>query len=427
MRKVNIKTLGCKVNQSESASLEAILKDNNYEIVDNESEADICVVNTCTVTAKSDYQSRQFIRRSARAGAKVIATGCYAQTRPEELSVLEGIELVVGNSEKDSLLSHINNLARDVTVASSDGEIEKGKLSQKPYHSGRSRAFLKLQDGCDFSCSYCTVPKARGSSRSLPAVEVMDAFENLQRDGYREVVITGIHIGSYGKDLIPEVSLIDIVKEAALRFPDIRIRLSSIEPQEFDDEFLSLIQQGRVCPHLHIPLQSGSDRILRLMNRGYNTYEYKQLINKIITVCPDISIGTDLITGFPGESEQDFTDTVNYLRQIPFTYFHVFPYSKRPDTAAENMDGQISGTLKKERVKKLRHISDEFKKIYILKQLGRQLNVIVEYNNDNNMYNNALSENYLKISLKSKGLKPGKLVPVMIKSITDTMIIGEPL
>ena len=414
------------MNQSESASIEGVLRNNDYEIVDHSDSPDVCVINTCTVTAKSDYQSRQLIRKAVRSGARVIATGCYAQLKPKEISEIEGIDIVLGNSEKDGLLNYIQKVSGN-NKPSVLVDQPTAPLKLNPYYSKRSRAFLKIQDGCNFSCTYCTVPLARGRSRSLGKRDVLEAVDKLAKDGYKEIVITGIHIGSYGSDLVRKSSLYEIVKEITESYPQIRIRLSSIEPQEFQMEFLDLIKEGKVCSHLHIPLQSGSDRILKAMNRRYSTGFFEQLINSILTECPDISIGTDLITGFPGESDTDFNTTVKFIKKLPISYLHVFPYSKRPNTKAALFEKQIDEKIRKNRVKKLLEMSKHKKLSYMKRSLGAILDVIVENKNKTGDYYSAISDNYLKVHIQSDSLASMQNLRVKFISLTDTELIAQPL
>lgn len=423
--KVSIQTLGCKVNQSESASIEGVLRRNDYQIVKHTDNPDICIINTCSVTAKSDYQSRQLIRRAAKSGAKVIATGCYAQLKPDEVSDIEGLDMVLGNSAKDELMKYLTNVSKNNTSVIVDPP--SAPLRSGPYYSNRSRAFLKIQDGCNFSCSYCTVPLARGKSRSLDEMSVIKAVDNLVADGFREVVLTGIHIGSYGVDLEPESSLLTLMDLITKNYSQIRIRLSSIEPQEFQQEFLHFIREGKVCSHLHIPLQSGSDRILKAMNRRYTTGFYEQLINSILTECPDISIGTDVITGFPGESDSDFNTTVKFIEKLPISYLHVFPYSKRPDTKACVLNNHNNDLVIKSRANRLREISKEKKYTYMKRSLGSVVNVIVERRIGNNGFFHAISDNYLRIHIKADKLFPRQNLKVRVISLTDDVLIAQPL
>ena len=425
--KIAIQTLGCKVNQSESASIEGNLRNHDFEIVMHGDNPDICIINTCTVTAKSDYQSRQLIRKAARSGAKVIVTGCYAQLKPDELTSIEGVSHVVGNADKSNILKlidrlHENNDRPGVHVSGPDFPLFK-----QPYHSVRTRAFLKIQDGCNLSCSYCAINRARGKSRSLPVDNAVESALSMEKDGYKEIVLTGIHIGSYGLDLNPRSSLSEIVQILSDACPDIRFRLSSLEPSEIDRDLLSLFKRDNICNHLHIPLQSGSDRILKAMGRGYRTSSFKQVINRIITEYPHISIGTDVIVGFPGEYEDEFKQTMDFIESMPFSFIHVFPYSRRPETRAFSMDGQIKDAIKKVRVQKLIE-AGEIKKIsYIKSNLGSILNVIVEKMSSNNGYYNAISDNYLKLLVKGRRIKPGDRLDVNVISLTGSKLIAQAL
>lgn len=427
--RIAITTLGCKVNQSESASIKGILREDGHKIVNQTDSPDVCIINTCTVTAKSDYQSRQMIRRAVKSGAKVIATGCYAQLRPAELLKIKGVDFILGNSEKEKVHEYIqriyeknNNSKNSVYVNSPDFN-----LTLKAYSSERARAFLKIQDGCNFSCSYCTVPLARGRNRSLTPDYVLQAARRFSDEGYREIVLTGIHIASYGYDLQPKSSLIAIIDKLARSFPHIRIRLSSIEPREFKNEFLELITAGIVCRHLHIPLQSGSDRILKEMNRGYTIFFYKKLIEKIITECPDISIGTDIIAGFPGEDNNAFQETVSFVEELPFSYLHVFPYSKRPNTPASDLGNQISGAVKKERVRILSEIGKKKKNNYISRYLGWELDVIVEGKTSTPGLYKAISDNYVRPFVLADCLFSGQRLSVKAINFTEGQLHSIPL
>jgi threonylcarbamoyladenosine tRNA methylthiotransferase MtaB len=424
--KIAIQTLGCKVNQSESSSMEGVLRDNNYEIVGPSGNPDICIINTCTVTAKSDQESRRLIRKAVRSGAKVIATGCYAQLRHDEMFDIKGLNLVIGNSGKGEILKYLARVTSEnrgaVLVEPPDIP-----LKAQPYFSSRSRAFLKIQDGCNSSCSYCTVPFARGKSRSLSEKDVLYGMSKLTADGYKEVVLSGIHIGSYGMDLNPVCSLIKIVNDIACAFPGVRVRLSSLEPREFDFGYLQLMKSGNVCRHLHIPLQSGSDKVLKAMNRGYSTSFYEQLINRIITTNPDISIGTDIVVGFPGETDKDFDDTVKFIEDMPFSYLHVFPYSQRPGTKAALLEDQITDTVKKSRARRLIDISNLKKYDYNIRNLDSELNVIVENKFGNSSIYSSISSNYLRILIASRGLHQGQIIKVRVKALTEEGIIAEPV
>lgn len=443
--KISITTLGCKVNQAESASIEGTMRGHGHEIVpmlrDTDKPGmscdrpDVCIINTCTVTAKSDYQSRQMIRRAVKSGARVIATGCYAQLRPEELSKIKGLDFILGNSEKGNLQEYLYKLSPKSPENPPEILVESPETPMKlgPYCSNRSRAFLKIQDGCNFSCSYCAVPMARGESRSLNPADVLNAVEKLVADGYEEIVLTGIHIGSYGLELKPESSLLEIVNKILNVNPLIRLRLSSIEPREFKKDFLLLIKQagttrsrGRLCPHVHIPLQSGSDNILKLMKRGYSISFFKKLINEIVLAHADISIGTDIIVGFPGESENDFRETVNLLEELPLSYIHVFPYSQRPNTSAAGLKGQVSNQVKRKRVNIILEIAINKKNAYLTRHLGKTLNVIVEKKEATNCFYRSISDNYLRPLVRADNLNVGSSLQVKAVSFCDGELISIP-
>ena len=426
--KIAITTLGCKVNQADSASILGALKEKGYEIVPTfRDNPDICIVNTCAVTAKSDYQSRQMIRKAAKSGAKVIATGCYAQLRSDELTKIKGVNLILGNSQKDRLPEYLDKLSQNNDKPLQVVETPAAPLTLKPYFSNRTRAFLKIQDGCGLSCSYCTVPLARGKNRSLSSQDVLNAVNKFNTDGYKEIVLTGIHIGSYGLDLQPKSDLLEIMHNISILYPDIRLRLSSIEPQEFKKDLLTLIKEGMICPHLHIPLQSGSDNILKTMNRGYSVSFYKKLIDDIISICPDISIGTDIIVGFPGEEDKEFEHTVRLIEELPFSYIHVFPYSKRPDTKAARLPQQVKNSAKKERSKIILDIAINKKNIYISKQLGKKLDVIVEKKDITTGFYKTISDNYLRPLVHANNLILGQRLKIEAISLVNGELFGVPL
>ena len=404
-----------------------MLREKGHEVVRDNENPDICVINTCTVTAKSDYQSRQIIRRAIRTGARVIATGCYAQLRPEKLSKIKGIDLVIGNSHKDKLLEYLDNNTSNGSGPDILIDLPDTPLSSRPYYSERARAFLKIQDGCNFSCTYCAVPIARGKSRSLEPIKVIKSVEELTDAGYKEIVLTGIHIGLYGVDLKIKTSLYEIVEKILKSNPISRIRLSSLEPNEFDDKFLDLIKEGALCSHLHIPLQSGSDNILKKMNRGYNTSYFRKVVERIISKCPDISIGTDLIVGFPGESEQDFSKTLRFIDEMPLSYIHTFRYSKRADTAAESFPEHINNILKKDRAKKVMKIGENKKINYITSMLGRKLDVIVENKTVKGSYYRGISNNYIRPLLRANDLIAGQRLSVLAVSVDNNELICEPI
>ena len=297
---------------------------------DSATVADVVVVHTCTVTSKSDSQCRQAIRKLVRENpeARVLITGCYARLRPDDLTAIGGIVFI--QNDFSDILQYLDSIKTSPVGPTPERSIE---------FLGRSRAFVKIQDGCDSNCSYCIVPKARGKSRSQSPEAIIEDIGRFEDAGYREIVLTGVHIGTYGKDLVPETSLAGLLNILLGKFDGLRFRLSSIEPGEIDETLLDLLGSGRICPHLHLPLQSASPRILKLMKRPYSPREYKRLVEKILTMSPYTAIGTDVMVGFPSETDADFQQTKTFVDSLPLAYFHVFVYSIRPDTPAATLKG----------------------------------------------------------------------------------------
>ncbi len=405
--KVAVLTLGCRVNQSESAAIEGTLKVNGVTIVDLKEIPDICIVNTCTVTAKSDYTSRQLIRKAANTGAKVIVTGCYSHLKKDEVRSMPGAIEIVDNTQKHKI-----------------ADIITGKESGLVFsHFSRSRPHLKVQDGCNFRCSYCSVPLARGRSKSVPLHEVLDRVQTIEAAGYNEVVLTGIHLGSYGHDLTDKSSLNHLIKNI-LKFSNIkRIRLSSLEINEIDDELIELLQDIRLCSHLHIPLQSGSDKILKLMRRNYTLTEFSLKLHKIFLKVENISVGSDIITGFPGEGDEEFTDTYNFLNSHLFSYLHIFPFSVRPDTEAGRMKDRVQSNIIKERLDVLLELSTKNKRGYLQRQLHTVLDVVIEeINNEGHAI--GTSGNYIKVSMPSGNAGKRSMVLVKVLKASDNLLEG---
>jgi len=412
-------TLGCKINQYETDVMRKTAAAEGNAIVPFESEADVYVINTCSVTAKSDYQCRQTIRAAIRRkeGARIIVTGCYAETRPQEIRSIPGVSLVLGNGEKA-------NIARYV---SDPGHAGVDRASG--YHDvvrERTRGVLKIQDGCDGRCSYCIVPQARGASRSAQRDEVVKLFDQAVDAGCPEVVLSGIHIGRYGSDLDPQVSLTGLVADLLARRKQTRIRLSSIEPNEITDEMVDLFGQG-MCRHLHIPLQSGDDAILHSMNRNYTAMFYRDLVETITHKVPGVAIGADVMVGFPGEDESAFLNTFNLIEELPLTHLHVFSYSPRPGTTAAIMKGQVSNAIKKLRNEALRDLglkkNLEFRKRF----KGSILKVVLEESSLSDEREGAgLTDNYIRVAVS--GVKRGDLgkeIHVLIDNVRDTEVIGS--
>ncbi|MFZ3138037.1 MAG: tRNA (N(6)-L-threonylcarbamoyladenosine(37)-C(2))-methylthiotransferase MtaB [Thermodesulfovibrionales bacterium] len=408
--RVSILTLGCKVNQSESSFIESNLINLGFSIVNLSEEPDYCIVNTCTVTSKSDYQSRQLIRRAVRSGAKVIATGCYSQLSPDEIKKIDRTIEIIQHSDKYSIIKVLTGY----------------NASNNLIYSNRSRPYVKVQDGCNGSCSYCIVPKARGKSHSITISDITEKVADFSLNGYKEVILTGIHLGSYGYDLKPKLKLSNLLITILEKTNIERIRLSSIEVKEVDNDLISLLKEKRICCHVHIPLQSGDDRILKLMNRMYKARDFHHIIEKILKNVPDIAIGTDVIVGFPGEGEIEFSNTRHLLDILPITYMHIFPFSVRPDTLASEMGNQVHSMIKKERVAELNTLNIKKKKAYEDLQAGKTLDVIIEEHGPENT-SIGTSGNYLKVRLHSKEYSKKSLVRVRITGVEKNMLQGIPI
>lgn len=408
--KISVLTLGCKVNQAESALLEGDLRKQGIEVVSLSEHPDFCIINTCTVTAKSDYQSRQLTRRAIKAGAKIIVTGCYAHIRPEEILMIDRSARIVSNSDKINIINMISNYNASTGFVS----------------SGRSRPFIKVQDGCNNACTYCIVPRARGRSKSIQIHEVIRQILECEDAGYHEIVLTGVHLGLYGLDISPKTDLSHLLDAIRKNTKIARIRLSSLELNEFTDAILEQIQDPRICKHLHIPLQSGDDSILRKMNRHYTLKEYRDIIEKIKKRTPDIAIGTDVIVGFPGEGDMEFENTKNYLDDLPFSYLHIFPFSSRPGTKASKMPLQIPLKVKKRRSYELKLIHSLKKNAYMRTQLHKTLDVIIEDKVCDDCFTGTTG-NYLKIRLSGNNLSRQSLVYVRVAGIEENTLVGIPI
>ncbi len=404
---VAVCTLGCKVNQFESWAMEADFSRLGCSTVSWKEKADIYVVNTCTVTSRAAYQSRQLIRRliRQRPEARIIATGCHVQT--DATAVLEsagpGICLA-GNQMKPVLARTVLDhgdctgiFVPDISLAEKIGE----QFLDRPPKQ-RTRAYLRIQDGCNAFCSYCIVPYARGPSRSLEPDWVMKQVEVFSQAGIREVVITGIHVGFYGRDLSGKTDICRLLQKLCSRFPDIFFRLSSIEPTELSEELIAwAAETENFCPHFHIPLQSGSDRVLSAMNRNYTGSFFRQLLEFIRESIPDCCIGTDVMTGFPVEQEEDFENTAALVSDAPVSYVHAFPYSPRPGTVAAAMPPQCSGPEARERARIIRQIGQKKKIGFFHRFLGKKLDVLVEGRNRKNGLLKGHTPNYIPVLISS--------------------------
>ncbi len=396
VKRVAFATLGCKVNQFETADMIQQYQANGWDLAKFSEEADLYIINSCTVTGRSDAESRRLARRARRRNpdARIVVTGCYAQVSPDEVASLPEVDLVLGNEEKIDIRALVEAGVNRVTPLSEVSSTAPLRLTS---HTEHTRAFLQIQNGCQQCCSYCIVPAARGPNRHVPPHEVLAAACRLSSAGYREIVLTGIHLGAYGTGSGDNCNLAGLLKLLLAENPVLRIRLGSIEPNELTDELLDLILSSDViCHHLHIPMQSGSDSVLERMGRCYSGDFYRSVVEKASRLLPDAFIAADIIAGFPGESLAEFNETCSLLKVLPLSDLHVFPYSRRPGTKADSMPGHLASSVITERAAILRTIAEgkgmEFRKLFT----GSRLQVLGLKSDSNGMLT-GLSRNYLDV------------------------------
>jgi len=406
-KRVAILTLGCRVNQSESSVIEGTLRKHDVSIVALGESPDYCIINTCTVTGKSDASSRNLIRKAARTGAQVIVTGCFSQLQRNEVSGIQGVCAVVPTADKEKIVSRVLGYNVDPIYSLQD----------------RARPYLKVQDGCNFSCTYCAVPSARGRSRSLPLEDAVARASEMVMQGYQEIVLTGIHLGSYGQDLTQKTSLARLVKALLLSTSLFRIRLSSIEINEVDDELIELCGDSRVCKHLHLPLQSGSDLILASMKRNYTAKTYQRKLLRLAGISPEIALGTDVIVGFPAERHKDYLLTYEQIKELPISYIHTFPYSSRSGTLASKLKPQIAGNIISERADALKELSRAKWNTFASAQTYKILDAIVE-DVDSQGHMAATTSNYLKVDMTGSRLNRGTVVFVRSMAVNGYRLSG---
>jgi threonylcarbamoyladenosine tRNA methylthiotransferase MtaB len=425
---VAVATLGCKVNQCESASFQSSFEEQGLTVSPFNKPADIYVINTCAVTAKAAAQSRQLIRKAQRTNpqAKVVVTGCYAQIAPQKIREIETSPIsIVGNANKHQLFDLVLS-DKEAGEYFNDIALQK-EISLLPVRrfTDRTRAFLKIQDGCNNFCSYCIVPYARGRSRSLTLDKVLDQALGYAAEGHREIVITGIHVGHYGLDLKPPLSLFHLLKELSALTPEVRYRLSSLEPSEINRDILEFMAAANnFMPHLHIPLQSGSDAILKKMNRRYSVEQFTEKVIRCKEMVPEAAIGVDLVVGFPGETEEDFFKTYELLTNLPITYFHVFPYSKRPGTPAAKMENQVPAKIKEERVAILRKLDHKKRSAFYGSRIGKVHNVLVESERSADGLAKGFTDNYIPVHFEAKPEHFNRVLPVKLKKLQKRFVIG---
>jgi threonylcarbamoyladenosine tRNA methylthiotransferase MtaB len=429
MKRIAITTLGCKVNQFESAAFASGFESAGCAMVPFQAEADVYVINTCAVTAKAGQQSRQLIRRvlHEHPGARVVVTGCYAQMDPETvLNLAEHPVAIVGNGNKHLLVAAaLSEQPPDLVMLM--GKIREKKeicdLQVKRFRD-RTRAYIRIQDGCNNFCSYCIVPYTRGRSRSVPLAGVLQQTEIFAEQGYRELVITGINVGKYGLDLAEGQTIYSLLDRLCREFPGLRLRLSSIEPAEVNDALLELMtSHANFMPHLHIPLQSGDDVVLARMNRRYTRAEFASVIQRVRQTLPTAAIGCDVLGGFPGETEAEAANTYDLLAELPVSYLHVFPYSRRPGTLAASLSQHLPGPVKEARVQRLRVLDTEKRQAMYRDNIGRIHWVLVERRQAKSGLLQGFSENYLPIQFAGSSGLIRRVVPVQLTAVEE----GQPM
>lgn len=430
MDKVVFHTLGCKVNQYETEAMEELFEKNGYKVVNEDEVSDIYVINTCTVTNLADRKSRQIIRRAKRKNpdAVVAVVGCYSQVSPDEISNIKGVDVIIGTTERNRIVE----LCEQAKKENSQINIVRNVKGQKEFETinidtvkGKTRAYMKIQDGCNQFCTYCIIPYARGPIRSREIENIINETIKLAENGFKEIVFTGIHIASYGKD-IEDTSLIEVLEKVSKVEGIERIRFSSIEPTLIDDEFMkNLVSIGKICNHFHLSLQSGSNTVLQRMNRKYTREQYKNIVNIIRKYMPDAGITTDIIVGFPGETEEEFKETIQFVKDIKFSRIHVFKYSPREGTPAASYQDQIDGNIKNHRSKILISLGEELIKEFNSKFIDQKLSVLFEEKNRDNNFIEGYTTNYIRVKSKADVKYLEKIKIVNIVDIEDDYLICD--
>ncbi|MGO3017841.1 MAG: tRNA (N(6)-L-threonylcarbamoyladenosine(37)-C(2))-methylthiotransferase MtaB [Anaerococcus sp.] len=424
----NILTLGCKVNQYESEAVEELFINRGFE--KKKENADIYVINTCTVTNMSDRKSRQTISRARKENpnAVIAVMGCYSQVKPEEIKKIEGVDIILGSRNKEEVVDLCEEFFKDeiqiedVISLSETKTIEELQIENQ---SEMTRAYIKIQDGCNMYCSYCMIPYARGDISSRDMNSIVEEAKRLSDNGFKEIVLTGIHVSSYGKELKEKSDLIEVIENVA-QIPGIeRIRLSSMEPRHITRDFLERMKAtGKACDHFHLSLQSGSDNVLKLMNRKYDTKLYKEKVELIREVFPNAGLTTDIIVGFPQETDENHKETMEFIKDIEFSKIHVFKYSKRTGTKASAMSGQIDGNIKKERSNDISTLEEKIRIEFMKKQVGKILPVLFETKTDKEGYMSGYSTNYLRVNTKDS-VNDNDIKNILIKDLQDGELIGS--
>lgn len=435
MRKIAFYTLGCKVNQSDTASMEGIFRRAGYEVVDFGSPADVYLINTCVVTNTGQRKSRQIINRAVRHNplSLIVVTGCYPQTAPEEVRAIAGVDVIIGNQERARIVELVEQALENKQTEILDN-VQKMTVDTKFEELGvgtetdKTRAFLKIQEGCNQYCTYCIIPYARGPLRSRSLESIRSEVAKLVEAGYKEVVLIGIHLGCYGKELAKEgkhITLYDAVQAVLSVEGMCRVRLGSLESVEVEPRLLELMaNEPRLCKHLHLPLQSGCDKILQAMHRPYDTARFTQLLQQIRAQVPDVAITTDIIVGFPGETEEDFQTTLQFAEKCSFAKMHIFPYSKRKGTPAEKMPNQVDEAVKGERAARLAAVDEKLHQAMLKQMVGKTEEVLFEQPVDA-VHMEGLCGPYLRVVVPGTSELANTIAQVKITGIVDDWLTGE--
>jgi len=430
---VALTTLGCKLNFSETSTISRQFKNVGYSVVRFDQFSDIYVINTCSVTENADKQFKSYVSKALKINqdAFIIAIGCYAQLKPEELANVNGVDLVLGSKEKFKILDYLTDFKKNQSGKIHSCEISETNFYRSSFSIGdRTRSFLKVQDGCDYKCTYCTIPLARGISRSDKLDNVLRAAKEISDSGIKEIVLTGVNIGDYGKGEFGNKNHKNTFLELVTALDKVdgisRVRISSIEPNLLSNDIINFVSNSKkFVPHFHIPMQSGSDTILKLMKRRYLSKLYRDRINHVKQVMPNACIGADVIVGFPGESEEEFMETYNFIKSLDLSYLHVFTYSERDNTEAVGLNNVVPSNVRSKRSKLLRALSVQLKRKFYMSQLGTIKNVLFEPENRNGFIY-GFSNNYVRIKTPWRSSIKDKIIPFELQNISDDgLVTGE--
>ena len=430
---VALTTLGCKLNFSETSTISRQFKNVGYNVVRFDQFSDIYVINTCSVTENADKQFKSYVSKALKINqdAFIIAIGCYAQLKPEELANVNGVDLVLGSKEKFKILDYLNDFKKNQSGKIHSCEISETNFYRSSFSIGdRTRSFLKVQDGCDYKCTYCTIPLARGISRSDKLDNILRAAKEISDSGIKEIVLTGVNIGDYGKGEFGNKNHKNTFLELVTALDKVdgisRVRISSIEPNLLSNDIINFVSNSKkFVPHFHIPMQSGSDTILKLMKRRYLSKLYRDRINHVKQVMPNACIGADVIVGFPGETEEEFMETYNFIKSLDLSYLHVFTYSERDNTEAIGLNNVVPSNIRSKRSKLLRALSVQLKRKFYMSQLGTIKNVLFEPENRNGFIY-GFSNNYVRIKTPWRSSIKDKIIPFELQNISDDgLVTGE--